>query len=103
LADESLGFPKPAKTSQDLIKIGAVGLGEKSGRRKEGGGGQERETLWRILGKKKKAKKKKQGDKRRRKLESCGCRAWLTSGLPESAVIGGIVTSSDGHGLMLYV
>jgi hypothetical protein len=38
LADESLGFPKPAKTSQDLIKIGAVGLGEKSGRRKEGGG-----------------------------------------------------------------
>jgi hypothetical protein len=37
LAEESLGFSKPAKTSQDLIKIGAVGLGEKSGRRKEEG------------------------------------------------------------------
>jgi hypothetical protein len=79
LAEESLGFFKPAKTSQDLIKIGAVGLGRKSGRRKEGG--QKREK-----------QKKKQGDKRRRKLESCRCRAWLTSGLPESALIGGIVT-----------
>lgn len=58
LADESLGFPKPAKTSQGLIKIGAVGLGEKSGRRKEGGPAKKRKLCGEYSGKKRRQRKR---------------------------------------------